>query len=71
MEQSGKDQYQIERTLAPDEQMPIDFGKLIHDQVPDKDGQTFPPDLTSCTSRLRDLTYTVHVCAERSAFPGG
>jgi hypothetical protein len=30
----GRDQYQVERLLAPDEQMALDFGKLIRDQVP-------------------------------------
>ncbi len=35
----GKGQYQVEQMLAPDEQMGLDFGKLIHDQVPDKDGR--------------------------------
>ena len=42
--------------LAPDEQMWLDFGKLIHDQVPDKDGRTLPPDLASGTYRIRDLS---------------
>jgi hypothetical protein len=54
----GKDQYQVERMLAPDEQMALDFGKLIRDQVPDKDGHTLPPDLSSGTYRIRDLSDT-------------
>jgi hypothetical protein len=52
----GSSQYQIEQTLAPDQQMALDFGKLIHDRVPDKNGNTLPPDLTSGAYRLRDLT---------------
>jgi hypothetical protein len=52
----GSGQYQIEKMLAPDEQMWLDFGKLIHDQVPDKDGHTLPPDLASGTYRIRDLS---------------
>ena len=52
----GSGQYQIEQMLAPDEQMWLDFGKLIHDQVPDKDGHTLPPDLASGTYRIRDLS---------------
>jgi hypothetical protein len=52
----GRDQYQVEQTLAPDEQMAFDFGKLIRDQVPDKNGHTLPPDLTFGTYRLLDLT---------------
>jgi hypothetical protein len=51
----GTGQYQIERTLAPDEQMALDFGKLIHNRVPDKNGNTLPPDLTWGTYRLLDL----------------
>jgi hypothetical protein len=51
----GSGQYQVEQTLAPDEQMALDFGKLIHDQVPDKKGHTLPPDLAGGTYRLLDL----------------
>jgi hypothetical protein len=51
----GTGQYQIEQTLAPDEQLALDFGKLIHNQVPDKNGHTLPPDLTWGTYRLLDL----------------
>jgi hypothetical protein len=52
----GKEQYQVEQMLAPDEQMELDFGKLIHDQVPDNAGHRLPPDLTSGAYRVRDLT---------------
>ena len=52
----GKGQYVIEKTLAPDEQMLLDFGKLIHDQVPDKSGQFLLPDLTTGAYRILDLT---------------
>jgi len=34
----------------------LDFGRLIRDQIPDKDGRTLPLDLASGTYRLRDLT---------------
>jgi hypothetical protein len=51
----GSGQYQLEQTLAPDEQMALDFGKLIHDQVPDKNGHFLPPGLTEGTYRLLDL----------------
>jgi hypothetical protein len=51
----GSGQYQLEQTLAPDEQMALDFSKLIHNQVPDKDGHTLPLDLTSGAYRVRDL----------------
>jgi hypothetical protein len=52
----GSGQYQVEQMLAPDEQMWLDFGNLIHDQVPDKDGHILPPDLASGTYRIRDLS---------------
>jgi hypothetical protein len=42
----GAGKYQMEQMLAPDEQMWLDFGKLIRDRIPDKDGHTLPPDLT-------------------------
>src|SRR5579885_1028507 len=51
----GSGSYQIEQPLAPDEQMWVDFGKLIHEQIPDKNGATLPPDLTEGTYRLVDL----------------
>ncbi|HZW92394.1 MAG TPA: hypothetical protein VFF64_05420 [Candidatus Eremiobacteraceae bacterium] len=53
----GSEQYQIEQMLAPDEQMLVDFGKLIRNQVPDKNGHVLPPDLTSGAYRLRDLEH--------------
>ena len=51
----GTGQYQLEQTLAPDEQMALDFDQLIHDRVPDKNGNTLPPGLTEGTYRLIDL----------------
>jgi hypothetical protein len=47
----GSEQYHLEQSLAPDEQAMIDFGKLIHDQVPDKDGRVLPPDLTTAVGK--------------------
>jgi len=52
----GKGEYQIQRQLAPEEQMFVDFGKLVHNQIPDKNGQTLPRDLMSGAYRVRDLT---------------
>ena len=52
----GSEQYQMEQTLAPDEQMLVDFGRLIRDRVPDKAGHLLPADLTSGAYRVRDLT---------------
>ena len=53
----GSEQYQVEQMLAPDEQMLVDFGKLIRNQVPDKNGHVLPPDLTSGAYRIRDLEH--------------
>ena len=43
----GAQKYQLEQPLQPDEQMWIDVGKLIREQVPDKNGKLLPQDLTS------------------------
>ena len=47
LQNQGSEQYQIEQTLAQDEQMQVDFGKLIREQIPDKFGDSSPPNLTS------------------------
>ena len=52
----GAEKYQLEQTLQPDDQMWIDIGDLIHDQVPDKDGKTLPADLSSGSYQFSDLT---------------
>ena len=53
----GSGQYQVEQMLAPDEQMLVDFGKLIRNQILDKNGHVLPPDLTSGAYRIRDLEH--------------
>jgi hypothetical protein len=52
----GTQRYDLEQTLQPDEQMWIDVGKLIREQVPDKSGKVLPADLTSGSYEFRDLT---------------
>jgi len=54
----GAQRYDLEQTLQPDEQMWIDVGKLIREQVPDKNGKALPQDLTSGSYEFRDLTNT-------------
>ena len=54
----GTQRYDLERTLQPDEQMWIDVGKLIREQVPDKNGKPLPSDLTMGSYEFRDLTNT-------------
>ncbi|MGA2413815.1 MAG: hypothetical protein ABSF59_05165 [Candidatus Sulfotelmatobacter sp.] len=52
----GRSKYQVEQNLGPDEQMAFDFGKLIRDQIPDKNGHTLPLDLTYGGYRILDLS---------------
>jgi hypothetical protein len=52
----GSQKYELEQSLQPDEQMWIDVGKLIREQVPDKNGKFLPQDLTSGSYQLRDLS---------------
>jgi hypothetical protein len=53
----GLEKYQSEQALQPDEQMWIDIGKLIREQVPDETGKTLPRDLTSGSYEVSDLTH--------------
>jgi len=52
---SGQGMYQVEQTLGPDEQLWLDVGKLISNQVADKNGKTIPSDVTWGTYELRSL----------------
>jgi hypothetical protein len=52
----GSGKYQIAQTLAPDEQLWLDLGQLIRDQVPDKDGNILPASLNSGTYEFRGIT---------------
>lgn len=52
----GTENYRVERSLAPDEQMLLNFGNLIHNQIADSDGHTLPPDLMTGTYRIKDLS---------------
>jgi len=54
----GTQRYDLEQTLQPDEQMWIDVGQLIREQVPDKNGKLLPPDLAYGSYEFRDLTNT-------------
>jgi hypothetical protein len=52
----GVERYDLEQLLQPDEQMWIDVGKLIREQVPDNNGKTLPANLTMGSYEFRDLT---------------
>jgi hypothetical protein len=53
---SGQGKYQVEKELAPDEQLWLDVGNLIGNQVPDKYGKTIPADVMWGTYELRSPT---------------
>jgi hypothetical protein len=52
----GKQKYELEQKLEPDQQMWIDVGRLIHDRIPDKNGKLLPAELTMGSYEFRDLT---------------
>jgi hypothetical protein len=49
----GQHKYQLERAVAPDDQLWVDIGELIRDQVPDKDSNLLPASATSGAYSLR------------------
>lgn len=53
----GKSKYRMEKMLAPSQQLWLDVGHLVHDQVPDSDGRTLPPDTMTGSYELRDLDH--------------
>ena len=54
----GAKKYEIEETIAPDDGMLVDLGKLIRERIPDKNGNLLPGDLTTGAYQLRDLAET-------------
>jgi hypothetical protein len=53
----GNGKYRIEKMLSPGQQLWLDLGYLVHDQVPDSDGHVLPPDTTMGSYELRDLDH--------------
>ncbi len=53
----GNGVYNIEKRLAPGEQIWADVGRIIREQIPDRDGHTIPPTVTSGSSELWDLDH--------------
>jgi hypothetical protein len=49
----GQGHYEIQRTIAPGDQLWLNLGDLIHGAIPDKKGKTFPADLTFGTYDIR------------------
>jgi hypothetical protein len=54
---SGKSTYRMEKMLSPGQQLWLDVGQLVHNQVPDSDGHTLPPDVMTGSYELRDLDH--------------
>ncbi len=54
---SGTSKYRMEKMLSPGQQLWLDVGHLVHDQVPDSDGHTLPPDTMTGSYELRDLDH--------------
>jgi hypothetical protein len=54
----GRKQYRLEKTISADDQWWVDIGQLIRSQIPDKNGNTLPPDLTSGAYRLQEVSET-------------
>ncbi len=53
----GKSRYRMEKMLSPGQQLWLDVGEVVHDQVPDSDGHTLPPSTMTGSYELRDLDH--------------
>jgi len=53
----GQGKYRIEKPLSPGQQLWLDVGELIRNQVPDSDGHTMPPDTMTGSYELRDMDH--------------
>jgi hypothetical protein len=52
----GRKQYQLEQTIAANDQWWVNVGQLIRNQIPDKNGNTLPAGLTFGTYQLREIS---------------
>jgi hypothetical protein len=53
----GKSTYRTETMLSPGQQLWLDVGHLVRDQVPDSDGHTLPVSTMTGSYELRDLDH--------------
>ena len=53
----GKSHYRLEKILAPGQQLLLDVGQLIRNQIPDSDGNVIPPETMTGSYELRDLDH--------------
>lgn len=52
----GEKKYELQQTIAPDDQMWINLSQLIRNRVADRNGNTLPVDVKTVTYELRDLS---------------
>ncbi|HEX8814185.1 MAG TPA: D-Ala-D-Ala carboxypeptidase family metallohydrolase [Terriglobales bacterium] len=52
---NGRNKYEMQRKIQPGDQMWVNFGDLIHNRIPDRNGRMLPADLASGAYELRDL----------------
>jgi len=53
----GTSKYRMKKMLLPSQQLWLDVGHLVHDQVPDSDGHVLPLDTMTGSYELRDLDH--------------
>jgi hypothetical protein len=53
----GKSEYRTQAMLSPGQQLWLDVGHLVRDQVPDSDGHTLPVSTMTGSYELRDLDH--------------
>ena len=53
----GTGEYRVEKPLSPGQQLWLDVGQLVRDQVADSDGRTIPPGIMTGSYELRDLDH--------------
>lgn len=53
----GQGHYRIEKLLVPGEQLLLDVGQLIRNQIPDSDRNIIPPETMTGSYELRDLDH--------------
>jgi hypothetical protein len=55
----GQSKYRVEKLLPPGQQIWLNLGELIRNQVPDSDGKTIPADVMFGSYELRDLDHPI------------
>ena len=53
---NGKKSYELQQTIAPDDQMWVNLAQLVRNRVADRNGNTLPADVSSVTYDVKDLT---------------